>query len=53
MPHAIVIQKPGDASVLCWEERDPGDPGPGQVQVSLRAAGMIPEPQPLSRTTRK
>lgn len=38
---AVVITKHGDPSVLKVEERpDPGPPGPGQVRVAVRAAGV-------------
>jgi len=40
MSHAIVIHETGDASSLRWEPHDPGEPGPGQVRVALRAAGV-------------
>jgi NADPH:quinone reductase-like Zn-dependent oxidoreductase len=38
---AVVITKTGDPSVLQVQERpDPGPPGPGQVRVAVRAAGV-------------
>ena len=38
---AVVITKTGDPSVLKVEERpDPPAPGPGQVKVEVRAAGV-------------
>ena len=40
MPRAVVVRETGGAEKLVFEERDPGPPGPGQVRVSLRAAGV-------------
>lgn len=38
---AVVITKHGDPSVLQVQDRpDPGPPGPGQVRVAVRAAGV-------------
>jgi NADPH:quinone reductase-like Zn-dependent oxidoreductase len=38
---AVVITKHGDPSVLQVRERpDPGPPGPGQVRIAVRAAGV-------------
>jgi NADPH:quinone reductase-like Zn-dependent oxidoreductase len=38
---AVVITKHGDPSVLqCRDRPDPGAPGPGQVRVAVRAAGI-------------
>ncbi|WP_349260383.1 zinc-binding dehydrogenase [Baekduia sp.] len=38
---AVVITRHGDPSVLQVQERpDPGPPGPGQVRVAVRAAGV-------------
>jgi NADPH:quinone reductase-like Zn-dependent oxidoreductase len=38
---AVVITKHGDPSVLeCQDRPDPGPPGPGQVRVAVRAAGV-------------
>lgn len=37
---AVVITKHGDPSVLRVEQRpDPPPPGPGQLRVTVRAAG--------------
>jgi NADPH:quinone reductase len=38
--HAISIRATGGPEVLALEERDLGDPGPGQVRVGIRAAGV-------------
>jgi NADPH2:quinone reductase len=40
MPHAIRIHQPGGPEVLKWEEVDIGDPGPGQVRIRQKAAGL-------------
>lgn len=40
MPHAIRIHKTGHPEVLQWEEVEVGDPGPGQVRISQKAAGL-------------
>ena len=37
---AIVISKTGGPEVLELREQDPGTPGPGQVRVRVRAAGV-------------
>lgn len=38
--HAIRIHQPGDPSVLVYEEVSHPEPGPGEVRVRLRAAGV-------------
>ncbi len=38
--HAIRIHRPGDPSVLIYEEVANPEPGPGEVRVRLRAAGV-------------
>lgn len=40
MMHAIVVHETGGPEKLCWESHDPGPPGPGQVRVQVRAAGV-------------
>jgi NADPH:quinone reductase-like Zn-dependent oxidoreductase len=41
MMRAVVITKHGDLSVLQVQERpDPSPPGPGQVRITVRAAGV-------------
>ena len=40
MPKAIVVHEFGGPEQLRWEEHDAGEPGPGQVRVFLRAAGL-------------
>lgn len=40
MSHAILVRETGAADVLGWEPHDPGAPGPGQLRVKLRAAGL-------------
>ncbi|MFQ5697612.1 MAG: quinone oxidoreductase [Myxococcota bacterium] len=40
MTHAVVVHETGGPETLCWEPHDPGSPGPGQVRVTLRAAGV-------------
>src|SRR5699024_7947015 len=37
---AVVVTEPGDSSVLEVLEREVPDPGPGEVQVELAAAGV-------------
>jgi NADPH2:quinone reductase len=37
---AIVVEKIGGPEVLELRESDPGTPGPGQVRVRARAAGV-------------
>lgn len=38
--HAVVITKPGDPEVLAWTEVPDLQPGPGEVLVSVAAAGV-------------
>lgn len=40
MPRAIVAHQFGPPASLSLEERDPGAPGPGQVRVAIKAAGI-------------
>ena len=40
MPKAIVVREIGGPEQLRWQEHDAGEPGPGQVRVALRAAGL-------------
>ncbi len=40
MPKAIIMQSTGGPEVLCWEEYDPGDPGPGEALVRHEAVGL-------------
>jgi NADPH2:quinone reductase len=40
MPNAIVVHETGGPEVLRFEPQSPGRPGPGQVRVALRAAGV-------------
>lgn len=40
MPKAIVIHSTGDTSVMRWEDRDPGSPGPGEVRLTQEAVGL-------------
>ena len=40
MPHAIRIHEAGGPEVLKWEEAAVGDPGPGEVKIRQRAAGL-------------
>ena len=40
MTHAIRIHGPGGADVLSWDAVTVGDPGPGQVKLRQRAAGL-------------
>lgn len=40
MSNAIRIHRPGGPEVLQWETVDVGDPGPGQVRLAQRAAGL-------------
>ncbi|HXZ86486.1 MAG TPA: quinone oxidoreductase [Myxococcota bacterium] len=36
----IVVSRTGGPEVLEWRDHDPGAPGPGQVRVAVRAAGV-------------
>ncbi len=40
MPRAIFVRENGGPEVLRLEEHDPGAPGPGQLRVAVRAAGV-------------
>ncbi|QJR16232.1 quinone oxidoreductase family protein [Usitatibacter palustris] len=40
MPHAIRFHKTGGPEVLQWEEVAIGDPGPGEVRLDQKAAGL-------------
>jgi len=40
MPNAIVVHETGGPEQLRFEAQDPGAPGPGQVRVRVRAAGV-------------
>ncbi len=40
MPNAIVVHQPGGPEVLRWEAVDVAAPGPGQVRIAQRAAGL-------------
>lgn len=40
MSKAILVHQCGGPEALRFESHDPGDPGPGQVRVAVRAAGV-------------
>jgi NADPH2:quinone reductase len=40
MTNAIVVHHPGGPEALLWEAVDVGAPGPGQVRIAQRAAGL-------------
>lgn len=40
MPNAIVVHEHGGPEVLAWEPRPVGEPGPEEVRVAVRAAGV-------------
>ncbi len=40
MSKAVLVHETGGPEVLRFEEHDPGEPGPGQVRVAVRAAGV-------------
>jgi NADPH:quinone reductase len=40
MSHAIRIHKTGGPEVLQWEDVDVGEPGPGEVKIRQKAAGL-------------
>jgi len=40
VPHAIRFHETGGPEVLQWEQVTVGDPGPGQVRIRHRAAGL-------------
>ncbi|HDZ71818.1 MAG TPA: quinone oxidoreductase [Aurantimonas coralicida] len=40
MSKAIVVHEVGGPEVLKWEDHDPGRPGPGQILVNQKAAGL-------------
>src|SRR3954468_24686117 len=40
MPHVIRIHQTGGPEVLEWEEVEVGEPGPGQVRLRQKAAGL-------------
>lgn len=40
MARAIVVHRPGGPEALRWESVEVGDPGPGEVRIGQRAAGL-------------
>ena len=40
MPHAIRVHETGGPQVLKWEDVEVGDPGPRQVKIHQKAAGL-------------
>lgn len=40
MAKAIIMHEIGGPEVLCWEDYDPGEPGPGEVRVRHGAIGL-------------
>lgn len=40
MIRAILVHEPGGPDVLRWEEIEVGDPGPGEILLDQRAAGL-------------
>ena len=40
MPNAMVVHQPGDPEALQWEAVEVAPPGPGQVRIAQRAAGL-------------
>ena len=40
MPYAIRVHEAGGPEVLRWEEVEVGEPGPGEVKIRQRAAGL-------------
>ena len=40
MPKAIRIHSHGGPEVLQWEDIEVGDPGEGEVRLTLKAAGL-------------
>ena len=40
MPHAIEVSRPGGPEVLRWTAIEVGEPGPGEVCIAQRAAGL-------------
>ncbi|WP_144715678.1 NADP-dependent oxidoreductase [Curtobacterium pusillum] len=40
--HAIVVTEYGDPQVLQWQEVADPEPGPGQIRIAVRAAGVGP-----------
>jgi NADPH2:quinone reductase len=40
MPYAIRVHEAGGPEVLRWEKVEVGDPGPGEVKIRQRAAGL-------------
>jgi len=40
MPHAIRMHETGGPEVMCWEEVEVGQPGPGEVRVRNTALGL-------------
>ncbi len=40
MPRAIVVHQPGGPEQLAWEDVEVGRPGPGQVRLRQKAAGL-------------
>jgi NADPH2:quinone reductase len=40
MSNSIRVHETGGPEVLCWEQFDPGDPGPGMARVRTTAVGV-------------
>jgi NADPH2:quinone reductase len=40
MVHAVRIHQAGGPEVLCWEDVEVGEPGPGQVRIRQHAVGL-------------
>ena len=42
MPNAIVMNRHGPTEVLTWAQVPLPEPGPGQIRIKVRAAGVSP-----------
>ena len=49
MPKAVVLTKYGDPDVLVWSDVSMPEPGPGQVRIRVKAAGISPTDPKIRR----
>ena len=49
MPKAVLLTKYGDPDVLVWGDVPMYDPGPGQVRIRVKAAGVSPTDPKIRR----
>src|SRR5579864_8578313 len=49
MPNAVVLTKYGPPDVLVWSDVAMPEPGPGQVRIRVKAAGVSPTDPKIRR----